>query len=153
MVDAAATPPGDWDEKATWSPSSILFGTPGSDGPPTITSLLNASGTIGTAFSYQITATKKPDLFQCDAAAGRAHVNTATGLISGTPTVSGSFSVNISATNAVGTDTKSLTVEHRVQWTAGLFRLEHDLFSATSKRPVSRDDHRAGCAGPHGHLL
>ena len=110
MIDANVTPAGEWDEKIRWSASSSLYGTPGSDGPPTITSLLNASGTIGAPFSYQITATKNPISYNATPLPAGLVINTATGLINGTPTVSGPFSVNISATNAVGTDTKTLSL-------------------------------------------
>lgn len=73
-----------------------------------ITSPLAASGTVGGQFRYQITATNSPVSF------------TATGLppglridgpvISGTPTTAGTFNTSITATNATGSDTRTLVI-------------------------------------------
>ncbi len=71
--------------------------------PPVITSPSTADGTVGSAFSYQITASNNATSFGATGLPGGLTVNTATGLISGTPTVSGNFSVTISATNSGGT--------------------------------------------------
>ncbi|MBI3894883.1 MAG: putative Ig domain-containing protein [Acidobacteria bacterium] len=78
--------------------------------PPVITSSLSASGTVGTAFSYQITATNNPTSFGASGLPGGLSVNTATGEISGTPTTAGTFPVTISATNAGGTGTATLNL-------------------------------------------
>ena len=78
--------------------------------PPAITSPLTASGTIGVAFSYQITATNNPTSFNATGLPAGLSVNTATGLISGTPTAAGSFSVTISATNPAGTGSATLAL-------------------------------------------
>jgi hypothetical protein len=77
---------------------------------PAITSSLTASGTDHTAFSYQITATNSPTSYSATGLPSGISVNTSTGLISGTPTVSGSFSVTISATNSSGTGTATLAL-------------------------------------------
>ncbi|MBL9200637.1 MAG: putative Ig domain-containing protein [Opitutaceae bacterium] len=77
----------------------------GGGGPtpiPSITSPVQASGTVGVAFTYQITATNSPTSFGASGLPPGLSINTATGLISGTPTASGSFNVNLSATNAGG---------------------------------------------------
>jgi hypothetical protein len=79
-------------------------------GAPTITSALTASGTVGAAFSYQITASNSPTSFNATGLPAGLSVNTGTGLISGTPTASGSFSVALSATNSVGTGTATLAL-------------------------------------------
>jgi len=73
--------------------------------PPSITSLLTATATVGAAFSYQIVATNLPTSYAANVPppAGLS-VNTSTGLISGTPTgPAGATNVTISATNAQGT--------------------------------------------------
>jgi hypothetical protein len=77
---------------------------------PAITSSLTASGTVGVAFSYTITATNNPTSFNATGLPAGLSVNTTTGLISGTPTAAGSSNVTISATNAAGTGTATLAL-------------------------------------------
>ena len=77
---------------------------------PVITSPLTASGTVGGAFSYQITATNTPSSFNATGLPPGLSVNTTTGLISGTPTAAGSSNVTISATNAAGTGSATLAL-------------------------------------------
>src|SRR5438067_1194781 len=78
--------------------------------PPVITSATTASGTVGVAFSYQITATNNPTSYNATGLPAGLSVNTSTGLISGTPTTAGTYSVTISATNAGGTGSATLTL-------------------------------------------
>ncbi len=78
---------------------------------PVVTSAGSANGTIGAAFSYQITATNTPTSFSVTGAlpAG-VMVNTGTGLLSGTPTATGTFDVTVNATNGQGTGSKALQI-------------------------------------------
>ena len=78
--------------------------------PPVITSSGTASGTVGTAFSYQITATDSPTSFGATGLPAGLTVNTGSGLISGTPTGPGTSSVTVSATNSGGTGGAPLTL-------------------------------------------
>jgi lysophospholipase L1-like esterase len=78
--------------------------------PPAITSSTSASGTAGTAFSYQIAATNSPTSYSASGLPGGLSVNTSTGAITGTPTASGTSSVTVGATNASGTGTATLTL-------------------------------------------
>ena len=78
--------------------------------PPSITSALAALGTQGGAFSYQITATNSPDSYGATGLPNGLSVNTTTGRITGTPTVSGVFNVAIAATNSGGTGSDVLTL-------------------------------------------
>jgi Putative Ig domain len=77
---------------------------------PTITSSLSASGTVGTAFSYQITASGSPTSFNATGLPAGLSVSTTTGVISGTPTAASSTSAAISATNASGSGSATLVV-------------------------------------------
>jgi uncharacterized repeat protein (TIGR01451 family) len=78
--------------------------------PPVITSSGSASGMVGQPFSYQITATNNPTSFDATGLPLGLTRNTSTGLISGTPSQDGTFTVILSATNAGGTGMKTLTL-------------------------------------------
>src|SRR5439155_687868 len=78
--------------------------------PPVITSAGTATGQVGSAFSYHIAATNNPTSFDATGLPAGLSMDTATGLISGTPTTAGSSDVTISATNAGGTGTATLDV-------------------------------------------
>jgi hypothetical protein len=77
---------------------------------PKITSPPTSSGTIGVPYSYQITADQAITTWGAAPLPAGLTVNTSTGLISGTPTVVGVFSVTLSATNGNGTGTLVLTL-------------------------------------------
>ena len=77
---------------------------------PVITSASSATGTTGTALSYQITATNSPTSFSATGLPAGLSVSTGTGLVSGTPTTTGISSVIISAANGSGTDAKTMTL-------------------------------------------
>lgn len=77
--------------------------------PPAITSVLNASGNVESAFSYQIAATENPQSFSATGLPAGLSLS-ASGLISGTPAVQGAFNVTIGATNSLGTGTAVLVL-------------------------------------------
>jgi lysophospholipase L1-like esterase len=77
---------------------------------PSITSALAASATQNSTFSYTITATNNPTGYNATGLPAGLSVNTSTGVISGTPSATGSSNVSISATNGGGTDTKTLVL-------------------------------------------
>jgi hypothetical protein len=84
----------------------------GTDAPqtPTINTSLTANAVINTPFSYQIGATNSPTSYNATNLPAGLSVNTATGVISGSPTALGSTNISISATNNLGTDTKTLVL-------------------------------------------
>jgi hypothetical protein len=79
-------------------------------GSPHITSSLTAQGTAGTTVNYQITATPAATSFNAIALPSGLSINTSSGLISGTPTVYGTFPVTLGASNSDGTGTALLNL-------------------------------------------
>jgi hypothetical protein len=77
---------------------------------PTITSATTASATAGSSFSYQIIATTNPSSFSATGLPAGLTLNTSTGLITGKPTFSGTYSVMLTANSATGTTTVTLTL-------------------------------------------
>lgn len=81
------------------------------DAPPVITNTpLAAAGTVGSLFSYLITATGLPTSFSANPLPPGLVVAPSTGIISGTPTSPGTTNVLLGATNASGTGFATLVV-------------------------------------------
>jgi uncharacterized delta-60 repeat protein len=68
------------------------------------------SATTGTAFNYTIVASGSPTGYSAANLPAGLTLNATTGLISGTPTQTGTFSVTITATNASGSTSKALVI-------------------------------------------
>ncbi len=77
---------------------------------PVVTSASSATATVGIAFTYQIRGSSNPTSFNAVGLPAGLSVNTTSGLISGTPTLAGVVISTVSATNAGGTGTKSVTI-------------------------------------------
>ena len=88
------------------SPSSVTFVPNGLT--PVVSSTLTATGTVGSLFNYNITATHSPTSYGASGLPSPLSVNTGTGLISGTPSATGTSSVVISGSNAVGAGAATL---------------------------------------------
>jgi hypothetical protein len=99
---------------STASSGHGLFNITVSLNAPVVTSASTASGSLGNAFAYQITATLTPTSFSLVSGSFPPGVslNTSTGLIRGIPTAySGSpYTVVVGATNGTGTGTLTLTI-------------------------------------------
>jgi hypothetical protein len=76
-----------------------------------ITSPLTSSSVYGSAYSYAITASGGATAYNAVGLPAGLSIDTVTGIISGTPTVGiGTYNIDISATDGVGTDTKTLVL-------------------------------------------
>ena len=77
---------------------------------PVINSPASAVGTVGSPFTYQITATNGPTSYDAALLPAGLSVNTTSGLISGTPTAAGTSNVTLSASNNAGTGMATLSL-------------------------------------------
>ena len=78
---------------------------------PVITSSNMASGTGGQAFTFNVTASNAPTSFAASGLPTGLSINTMTGAITGTPSVSGMFTAMVTATGPGGTSaTQSLAI-------------------------------------------
>ena len=107
--------------------------------PPVITSGPTASGTVGTAFSYQITATNNPTSYNATGLPAGLTVKTSTGLISGNPTTAGIYGVTISATNVGGTGTATLIITIGPFTAAGTVNVPFSYQIPATGTPASYD--------------
>ncbi|MCX4903506.1 putative Ig domain-containing protein [Streptomyces sp. NBC_00878] len=80
---------------------------------PEITSAGEATATRKRAFNHLVTATALPTSFDAEGLPKGLAVDKETGLISGTPKAPGTHTVTVSATNSVGTATKSIKLTVR----------------------------------------
>jgi hypothetical protein len=122
------------------------------EGAASITSPLTASATVGTPFSYQITADNNPDSFDAVGLPGGLTVcqnssqGCTPGLISGTASAVGVFPVLISATNSAAvcspntaTDTLILTINLPLGLILPNFTGQVNLFNWGTTPPSSGD--------------
>ena len=77
---------------------------------PAITSAASASGKVGAAFNYAITASNSPTSFTAAGLPAGLSLNKTTGAISGKPTKAGTYSASLSAANAGGAGTQTLVI-------------------------------------------
>jgi hypothetical protein len=78
--------------------------------PPVVSSAIGMNATIGATFSHQIMATNEPSSYSATLLPTWLTLNASSGVISGTPTIAGNFSVIILAKNYAGTGQGMLTI-------------------------------------------
>lgn len=78
--------------------------------PSTISSELTATGNLGSPFSYTIVANNSPYYYRASGLPDGLSINHMTGKISGTPTSTGTFTVFLTAGNAMGEKDATLTL-------------------------------------------
>jgi uncharacterized delta-60 repeat protein len=79
-------------------------------GTPVVSSAPVTSGTSGSSFSYTVTASGTPKTFTASGLPAGLSINSATGVISGTPVASGTYSVVVTVGNGSGTTVSALTI-------------------------------------------
>jgi hypothetical protein len=96
----------------TWTEQMVAFKPLSSSvtPAPVINSAASASGTVGSSFSYQITATNTPTSYSATGLAAGLFINPLSGIISGTPTAAGTSTIVVSATNGGGTGNANLAL-------------------------------------------
>jgi fibronectin type 3 domain-containing protein len=77
---------------------------------PVITSSSTAMATVGTLFSFEITAINGPASYGASGLPDGFSLDPEAGIIRGTPTVSGGFPITLTATNNIGSTTATLTL-------------------------------------------
>jgi len=99
--------------------------------PPVVTPSQAASGTVGSALSYQLTASNAPTSYTLVSGSlpPGVSLNTTTGVFSGTPSALGSYAPTFTATNAAGT---SPAVSVTITITAVPSALAYEPFTYTS---------------------
>lgn len=87
----------------------IVYGCAAASAPQ-ITSASSATATVGQSFSYQIQGSGTPSSYNASGLPAGLSVNTSSGAISGTPSVAGTYTVQLAASNSSGTGTATLTL-------------------------------------------
>jgi hypothetical protein len=120
---------------------------------PVITSALTATGRVNRPFTYTITASGNPTAYGASGLPAGLSVNTASGLVSGTPETAGAFTVLLSATNATGVGTTNLLLSIAdnapSQW-AGNGHWYQAVYAGPSG--ISWPDASAAATNAHGYL-
>ena len=94
----------------TSSPTTLTITVGSATAVPVITSANSVPATSGSPFSYTIAATGSATSYTASPLPPGLVLNGTTGVISGTPTATGTTYVTLTATNALGTSTTTLTV-------------------------------------------
>jgi hypothetical protein len=86
----------------TGNPKELSIAIAPAPATPVVTSALSATGRVGQAFSYKITASESPTSYVALNLPSGLALDVASGQISGSPTQAGTFTTTIRAANAAG---------------------------------------------------
>lgn len=92
------------------SPKTVIVNIAPAPATPLVTSPLTAGGRVGVAFSHQVTGSETPTSYVATGLPDGLSLDPATGAITGTPTVSKTYSVVLRAANAAGLGATSTLV-------------------------------------------
>jgi uncharacterized delta-60 repeat protein len=106
ILAVGVSPTSQGSSSSTFSVTGRFSGIP----VPAIQSAGTAGTSVGTPFYYEIAATNAPTSYSASGLPVGLTINTATGVISGTPTTAGTYTVTITASSAGGTTTGTLVV-------------------------------------------
>lgn len=77
---------------------------------PVVNGPFTTSAVVGSGFGYTVTASGNPTSFGATGLPAGLSINTTSGLIAGTMSTAGTFSIGLSATNSAGTGAATLTL-------------------------------------------
>jgi hyaluronate lyase len=112
--------------------------------PAFSSSSFTATGAANGSFTYRISASGNPTSYGATGLPAGLVLNAATGEITGTPTVGGTYSVTVSATNAGGTRSATLTLNFTDEYDALRLKWRNTLIAdVTSSKTTSSINTRA----------
>ena len=112
-TDSAATIASDWSAwttDAAFAINPMLASVISAALPPVISSGATAAAQVGSAFSYQITATNGPTSYSATGLRDGLVLDSATGAITGKPVTAGTVRLTITAANSGGSGSAGLTI-------------------------------------------